>query len=54
LKVAPHTKVIMVTGNGDKKTADESRRLGAFDFLQKPVRAKLLSNAIRRALEKAR
>jgi len=52
LEAAPAIKVIMVTGNGDQRTAAESRRLGAFDFLQKPVRVNSLSNAIRRALEK--
>jgi len=54
LKAAPTIKVIMVSGNGDQKVAAKSRRLGASDFLQKPVRVKSLSSAIRRALgEKA-
>jgi FixJ family two-component response regulator len=39
LDAAPTIKVIMVTGNGDQRTSSKSRILGAFDFLQKPVRA---------------
>jgi DNA-binding NtrC family response regulator len=52
LKLAPAIKVIMVSGNADPKVVTESHRLGAFDFLQKPVQLKVLSNSIRRALGK--
>ena len=33
LKLAPHTKVIVVTGNGDQENALTSVAQGAYDFL---------------------
>ena len=37
LRLAPHTKVIVVTGNGDQENALRSVERGAYDFYQKPV-----------------
>ncbi len=42
--------VIMVTGQPNLKTATEAVRLGAFDYLPKPVRKETLLNACRLAL----
>jgi two-component system NtrC family response regulator len=36
LKLAPHTKVIVVTGNGDQENALTSVSQGAYDFYEKP------------------
>ncbi len=37
LQLAPHTKVIVVTGNHDRDNAVRAVALGAYDFYQKPV-----------------
>ncbi len=49
LKVSPHTKVIVVTGNEDRENAVKSIALGAYDFYQKPVDAQFLGLIIDRA-----
>jgi len=49
LKIAPHTKVIVVTGNEDHENAVKSVALGAYDFYQKPVDAQLLELIVDRA-----
>jgi DNA-binding response OmpR family regulator len=36
-KAHPNVQVIMLTGHGSEKDEKEARRLGAFDYLQKPV-----------------
>jgi CheY-like chemotaxis protein len=36
-ELAPSVPVIMVTGNGDEAIARETLRLGAFDYITKPV-----------------
>lgn len=46
-----HPPVIIMTGHGDKLTAIEAIRFGAFDFLEKPFNPGLLDSAIARALE---
>jgi len=33
----PHVQVIILTGHGSKKEEKEARRLGAFEYLQKPA-----------------
>ena len=37
-----HTAVIMLTGHGSKRDAEEGMRLGAYDYLVKPVRIGVL------------
>jgi two-component system NtrC family response regulator len=37
IKLAPTTKVVVVTGNGDRENAIRAIQLGAFDYLSKPV-----------------
>jgi DNA-binding NtrC family response regulator len=44
--------IIMVTGHGTIETAVESLRLGAYDFLEKPIDLNRLIVSIRNALEK--
>jgi two-component system response regulator HydG len=51
LGTRPDSPVIVVTGNGSLETAIAAMRAGAYDFLTKPVDAKLLSLSIARAIE---
>jgi DNA-binding response OmpR family regulator len=56
-KAYPKIEVIILTGHGTEKDEEEARRLGAFDYLQKPVSvdvlAKRVKSAYRRRMEKA-
>ncbi len=49
LSVAPHTKVIVVTGNHDRDNAVHAVSLGAYDFYQKPVDTDVLRLLVGRA-----
>ncbi|MDH5387393.1 MAG: PEP-CTERM-box response regulator transcription factor [Gammaproteobacteria bacterium] len=49
LAIAPHTKVIVVTGNDDKQNALKAISLGAYDFYQKPIEPEMLSLIVNRA-----
>jgi two-component system NtrC family response regulator len=49
LKLAPHTKVIVVTGNGDQDNALTAVSLGAYDFYEKPVDTDTLKLLVDRA-----
>ncbi|OYV76564.1 MAG: PEP-CTERM-box response regulator transcription factor [Chromatiales bacterium 21-64-14] len=49
LALAPHTKVIVVTGNNDRDNAVRAISLGAWMFCQKPVDAELLGYIVERA-----
>jgi len=49
LKLAPRTKVIVVTGNEDRENAVRSIGLGAYDFYQKPIDPEILGLIIDRA-----
>lgn len=46
------TEIILVTGYGSIDTAVEAMRLGAYDYLTKPVDAKDLMRVVEHALEK--
>lgn len=46
---APHTKVIVVTGNDDRQNALKAISQGAYDFYQKPVEPEMLSLIVDRA-----
>ena len=51
----PDTEVIILTGHGDLGTAIEALRLGAYDYLQKPiVDLEIIRISISRALERQR
>jgi two-component system NtrC family response regulator len=49
LQLAPHTKVIVVTGNDDRENALKAISLGAYDFYQKPVDPDILALIVDRA-----
>ena len=49
LDVAPHTKVIVLTGQNDRANALQAIRLGAYDFYAKPFDPSLLGFTIERA-----
>ncbi len=49
LKLAPHTKVIVVTGNGDQQNALTAVAQGAYDFYEKPVDTDTLKLLVDRA-----
>ena len=51
LKIAPHTKVIVVTGNDDRKNALQAIALGAYDFYQKPIDPDVLGLIVDRAYQ---
>ncbi len=50
LQIAPETKVIVVTGNGERKNALKAISLGAYDFCEKPVELEVLRTIIDRGL----
>jgi two-component system NtrC family response regulator len=50
LRIVPETKVIVVTGNGEHKTALKAIRLGAYDFCEKPAELEVLRTIIERGL----
>jgi two-component system, NtrC family, response regulator len=47
----PDTKVVVVTGEGDRETGHRALRCGAYDFHQKPVNPAELKVVIRRAFQ---
>ena len=49
LALAPHTKIIVLTGQNDRSNALKAIRLGAYDFYAKPFEPDLLSLTIERA-----
>jgi two-component system NtrC family response regulator len=50
LQIAPETKVIVVTGNGERKNALKAVSLGAYDFCEKPIELEVLRTIIDRGL----
>ncbi|RLJ16330.1 PEP-CTERM-box response regulator transcription factor [bacterium endosymbiont of Escarpia laminata] len=51
LRLAPRTKVIVVTGNDDRTNALKALELGAYDFYQKPIDSVVLKVIIDRAYQ---
>ena len=49
LELAPHTKVVVVTGNDDRDVAIKAVSLGAYDFYQKPIDPVVLALIVERA-----
>jgi two-component system NtrC family response regulator len=49
MALAPHTKVVVVTGHGDQSNAVKAVGLGAYDFYQKPVDVDTLQLIVSRA-----
>lgn len=53
LALAPYTKIIVVTGHGDKDNALRAIAAGAYDFYQKPVDTDVIQLLVDRASELA-
>lgn len=53
LEIAPHTKVIVITGNDDRTNALKAIEMGAYDFYQKPVDADVINVIVSRAFSLA-
>ncbi len=49
----PHVQVIILTGHGSEKEEEEARRLGAFEYLQKPTDTSDLLKTVRSAWKKS-
>ncbi|MGL1957601.1 MAG: PEP-CTERM-box response regulator transcription factor [Colwellia sp.] len=49
LAIAPHTKIIVITGNEDRSNALEAISAGAYDFYQKPIEPEIINVIISRA-----
>ena len=49
LSLAPHTKVIVITGNDNHDVALQAIEMGAYDFYQKPVDAEVINVIVSRA-----
>ncbi len=49
LAIAPHTKVIVITGNDDRENALKAIDMGAYDFYQKPLDADVINVMVSRA-----
>jgi len=47
--IAPQVQVIILTGHGSQKDEEVARRLGVFDYLQKPVDIAVLLKTMERA-----
>ena len=52
-KTQPHIQVIILTGHGSDREEREARRLGAFEYLQKPADTTHLLSTIRSAWQKS-
>lgn len=48
-KAYPKVQVIMLTGHGSEKDEEEARKLGAFEYLQKPVEIETLMKKVKKA-----
>ena len=53
LQIAPHTKVIVITGNDDRANALTAIAAGAYDFYQKPVDTEVINVIVSRAFSVA-
>lgn len=51
-KLYPTVQVIIYTGHGSEKDEEQARRLGAFEYLRKPVNLEDLMEVLQRAYQK--
>ncbi|MBW1981250.1 MAG: response regulator [Deltaproteobacteria bacterium] len=51
-KAYPNIQVIILTGHGTEKDEEEARRLGAFDYLEKPVNLDVLVRKMKEAYQR--
>jgi two-component system NtrC family response regulator len=49
IALAPHTKVIVITGNDDRENAVRAVAMGAYDFYSKPIDTEMLGLIVQRA-----
>ncbi len=49
----PDVEVVMLTGHGSDEDEQEARRLGAFEYLQKPSGIEKIIDSVKRAYRKA-
>ena len=52
-KTSPSTRVIMITGHGEKQMAIQALRLGASDYLEKPFDLDELVHSVQRSVKEA-
>ena len=50
--VSPNSQVIIITANADKDSAITAVKLGAYDYIEKPLDLYALSRIVKRAIEK--
>ncbi|HEX5400577.1 MAG TPA: sigma-54 dependent transcriptional regulator, partial [Verrucomicrobiae bacterium] len=53
-ELVPDVEVVMITGHGSVETAVEAMRLGAYDFIEKPLDSAALLKTAAKAMEKQR
>ncbi|GAB4229386.1 MAG: sigma-54 dependent transcriptional regulator [Acidobacteriota bacterium] len=53
-RIAPHAAVIMISGHGSIEAAVRATKLGAFDFVEKPLSVEKVILAVEHALEQGR
>lgn len=53
-ELLPEAEVVMITGHGSVEKAVEAMRLGAYDFIEKPLDSAALLKTVAKALEKQR
>jgi two-component system response regulator PilR (NtrC family) len=53
-EISPDTIVIMITAFGNRETATEARKLGAYDFISKPFNIDEIRLIVKKAIEKKR
>ncbi|NLT52771.1 MAG: sigma-54-dependent Fis family transcriptional regulator [Ignavibacteria bacterium] len=51
VKEFPDIPIIIITGNNEIETAVECMKLGAFDYLLKPIESSRLTSSVKRAIE---
>jgi DNA-binding response OmpR family regulator len=51
-KAYPKVQVIMLTGHGSEKDEEEARKLGVFEYLQKPIDIETLMKKVKKAYKK--
>ena len=47
--IEPKTEVIVITGHGDTKLAEQALKLNAIDFIHKPIKKEALDAALKKA-----
>lgn len=53
LKIDPKIKTVMVSEHGDPSTKSWAKKLGAYDFINKPFEIETLINVVKKALNSA-